>query len=157
MELDELLAQATCAVRDGSATDGGGDVKGTAWLVKDTGHLLTAGHVVQSISTEGVWVRFPDTDRDVWASSVVPPENNKSLAIDFAVLSLVENTRRQPLPFILASNVEGRVRARGYGSNLPNAQHGGTGTLLGHYKRDNDSAKYLFQYESFWATGTRSR
>ena len=53
---DELLIQGTCAV----LIDG--QVCGTAWLVSDQGHLLTAGHVLGStrLEREQVEVRFAD-------------------------------------------------------------------------------------------------
>lgn len=148
MDIDSLLSQATCAVLDGSSRDGGGNVVGTAWLAKDSGHLLTAGHVVKKLSNKDVWVRFPDDEHNLLASCVIEPVHEKSLALDFAILKLNEDTSRQPLPFTLVSSVEGSIRARGYGSNLPQSQHSGTGQLLGAYKRDNSSSKFLFQYES---------
>ena len=40
MNHDELLTQATCAVLIKN------QIVGTAWLVSDEGHLLTAGHVL---------------------------------------------------------------------------------------------------------------
>jgi hypothetical protein len=146
MTVDELLAQATCAVRAGSSGDHG-DAVGTAWLAKDDGHLLTAGHVVKDMLAAGeVWVRFPDTDSDERATFAINPVHDKPAALDFAVLRLDEPNRRRPLPFTLVSRAEGPVRARGYGKNLPKAQSGGQGTLLGHYLRGHSSATFLFQY-----------
>lgn len=54
-EIDTRLAQATCAVlRDGQ-------VAGTAWLVGDEGHLLSAGHVLGTDKPcDEVEVRFAE-------------------------------------------------------------------------------------------------
>jgi hypothetical protein len=146
MIVDDLLAQATCAVRAGSGADHG-EAVGTAWLAKDDGHLLTAGHVVTNMARAGeVWVRFPDTDHDERATFAIDPVHDKRAALDFAVLKLDDPNRRTPLPFTLVSKAEGPVRARGYGANLPRAQSGGQGTLLGNYLREGSSSTYLFQY-----------
>lgn len=53
---DELLIQATCAV----LVDG--KISGTAWLVSDGDHLLTAGHILGTAKLERdqVEVRFAD-------------------------------------------------------------------------------------------------
>ena len=48
---DDLLAQATCSVIVE------GRIKGTAWLVSEMGHLLTAGHLlgIKNPLAEGIW------------------------------------------------------------------------------------------------------
>ena len=55
MTATDLLRHGTCAVlREGRPI-------GTAWLVSREGHLLTAGHVVDSNrSDETVTIRFPE-------------------------------------------------------------------------------------------------
>ena len=121
----ELLSQATCAVlkHDGS-------IAGTAWLVSDQGHLLTAGHVVipmfgasqadqQSTGSTGpvVEVRFPDADPEP-CRFVQPPVHDKQHALDFALLQLEASTGRKPLPLTLMADAEGGVRASGYGIDL---------------------------------------
>lgn len=147
MNVDSLLAQATCAVLAGGETVD--EVVGTAWLVTDSGHLLTAGHVVTKHEpVSQVWIRFPDTERPETATFVVPPVHDKARGLDFAILQLDAPTDRTPLPFTLVSSVEGDVRARGYGSNLPNAQSAGHGTLMGNYLREGSSPLFLFHYLS---------
>ncbi|WP_081615733.1 STING domain-containing protein [Kocuria sp. UCD-OTCP] len=156
-DIGALLSQATCAVLSGSAIEGGGRVVGTAWLVTEDGYLLTAGHVVLGISSEGVWVNFPDEKSDRWATCVMDSSGEKLQAmyktpegIDFAVLKInsEESINRKPLPITLVSSVQGNVRACGYGSNLPNSQHTGAGVFLGPHLRNNSSDQLLFEYQS---------
>jgi hypothetical protein len=147
-DVDALLAQATCAVR-GRSGSSRGTALGTAWLAKDDGYLLTAGHVVEDLVADGeVWVRFPDETDDERATFAVPPVNDEAAALDFAVLALDAPNGRTPLPLTLMSRAEGQVRARGYGSNLPHAQSAGEGILVGNYLRKARSASYYFQYNT---------
>ena len=148
MEVGDLLTQATCAVLETAQGDHGSAI-GTAWLAKDDGYLLTAGHVVKDLFDEGeVWLRFPDTDQDERATFAVNPVHDKQAALDFAVLKLDLPNGRTPLPFTLVSRADGPVRARGYGGNLPGAQSGGDGILApaGNYMRGGQSWAYYFQY-----------
>ncbi len=148
LSVDDLLAQATCAVR-GLKDGKRGDAVGTAWLAKDDGYLLTAGHVVEDQLTAGeVWVRFPDAADDERATFVVEPVNDEPAALDFAVLKLDRPNGRTPIPFTLVSRAEGQIRARGYGSNLPHAQSPGEGNLVGNYLRKWSSLAYYFQYNT---------
>ena len=148
LSVDELLAQATCAVT-GPDDRGRSLALGTAWLVKDDGHLLTAGHVVDAHVAAGeVWVRFPDATEDERATFLVMPINDEAAALDFAVLKLDRPNGRIPLPFTLVSQSEGKVRARGYGENLPQAQSPGEGYLVGNYLRKSSTASYYFQYNT---------
>jgi hypothetical protein len=148
LTVDELLSQATCAILGVKGGDHADSAVGTAWLAKDDGHLLTAGHVVQAQYPDGeVWVQFPDSEPEQ-ATFVIEPKNELEKALDFAVLKVDPPEGRRPLPFTLVARAEGQIHARGYGSNLPNAQSPGDGTLVGNYLRKSKSAAYLFQYNS---------
>ena len=113
---DDLLAQATCAVLVE------GETTGTAWLLSDEGHLLTAGHLLcKDLKAcdevyEEVEVQFGNESprrahRVEWAFK-------QKKGVDFAILKLTEPVGRQPLPVSLARSVTGRFKLRGYGQAL---------------------------------------
>ncbi len=143
------LAQATCAVVPHRSA-GLESSLGTAWLVTDQGHLLTAGHVVRdgyrADGTGRVWLLFTDTEQAVPATYVFPPEVDIATGLDFALLQLEQSAARVPLPFTLVSRAEGAVTLHGYDAALPRAQSVGTGTLLGNVLRNAFTQHYLFRY-----------
>ena len=139
--LDELLAQATCAV----LVDG--KIKGTAWLVSDEGHLLTAGHVLGKVTPlDEVEVRF---------SEDVPRRAHKiqwgfqqEMGVDFAVLKIADwPANRCPLPISLPPEVRGGFKLRGYGKTLQD-QSTGAGKFLGPFDPQNSPNNRLFQLRS---------
>ncbi|MGB0384937.1 MAG: trypsin-like peptidase domain-containing protein [Ardenticatenaceae bacterium] len=142
--VNQLLEQATCAVLEG------GEIKGTAWLVGDEGHLLTAEHVVAQCKR---WAEV-----EVLFVGDVPRKARKldgELAphkgIDFAVLKLPNiPPKRQPLPILLKKSVEGPIRLRGYGESLNkrHAQWGGTGEFVASIPLQNSRSKVIFQVKS---------
>lgn len=116
--VDELLAQATCAVIIE------GHVAGTAWLLSDEGYLLTAGHLLCQDDDgcdeghEQVEVRFSG-DEVSYPAHQVACGFELAQEVDFAVLKLAQMPRnRQPLPFSLARSVTGTFRLHGYGKSL---------------------------------------
>jgi hypothetical protein len=139
---DEFLIQATCAVLIG------GQVCGTAWLVSDQGHLLTAGHILGTTKLERdeVEVRFADdiprpAHKVAWGCQ-------SDLGIDFAVLQLAQPpVERQPLPVSLAESVTGTFKAYGYGLTLDD-RSAGVGEFLGPFDRHDNAGARLFQLDS---------
>lgn len=172
MDVRERLEQATCEILDVDGVLGEpGRSLGTAWLVTDQGHLITAGHVVVDLYEAAVveaavgeaaepvvHVRFParpgarpETERAVF---VMPPIRDRSADIDVAVLRLAAGTDRNALPTVLVDDAEGGVRVTGYGSNTPGRQQSGRGTLTGHSVKGARSDQWLFQYETTSLTHT---
>lgn len=138
---DDLLAQATCAV----LVDG--KIKGTAWLVSNEGHLLTAGHLLgKTIPLNQVEVQFEeDIPRKVhkiqWGFQ-------QDMGDDFAILKLTNPlVSRHPLPISLAKEINGTFKLRGYGITLKD-QSGGTGIFLGPFDPQNSPGNRLFQLRS---------
>ena len=93
---DDDIIQATCAVLIE------GKVKGTAWLVSEEGHLLTAGHLLGTENPrETVEVRFPEdipqtAHKILWGYQ-------RDMGIDFSVLKLATPpAKRHPLPICIA-------------------------------------------------------
>ncbi|MBL0886431.1 STING domain-containing protein [Myceligenerans indicum] len=172
MDVRERLEQATCEVLDVDGVLGeAGRSLGTAWLVSDQGHLITAGHVVVDLYETAlieaaagagaepvVHVRFParagEEPRTERAAFQVPPLRDRSTDIDVAVLRLTGGTDRNALPTILVDDAEGEVRVAGYGSNTPGRQQAGRGTLTGHSVKGARSDQWLFQYETTSLTHT---
>jgi hypothetical protein len=141
LSVENLLAQATCAVLIDSK------VAGTAWLFSREGHLLTAGHVLgpQKPLTQ-VEVHFPE-DAPRLAYRVQHVYAYES-GIDFAILKLTEPpVDRFPLPIALPELVEGRLIALGYGKSLVD-RSSGTGIFAGFFDPQNSSANRLFKLES---------
>ena len=138
---DKLLAQATCAVLLES------QIQGTAWLVSDEGHLLTAGHILgKERPAARVMIEFPDdTPRE---ALVIQWHYDWETGVDFAVLKLVETVAdRYPLPVYLAAEVTGEMRLRGYGITLKD-QSPGRGMFLGFLDPQNSFSNRLFLYSS---------
>lgn len=159
MSIEDLLSQATCEVIDVAGVTGQANASlGTAWLVSDQGHLLTAAHVVQPLWDAGgpeglVQVRFPTSARGEEASAeaavfAFAPAHNRAENVDFAVLQLVNSTSRSSLPVVLASDADGDVLLCGYGQNTRGWQRTGRGRLAGRAIKGGDSDGWLFQYES---------
>ncbi|RME40982.1 MAG: serine protease, partial [Caldilineae bacterium] len=139
--VDDLLAQATCAV----LIDG--QVRGTAWLVSSDGYLLTAGHVLGvDAPREQVEVRFPeDVPREAYK---IQWGYQRDMGIDFAVLKLVSPPlERRPLPVSLARFVSGPFSAHGYGLTLHDRSVG-KGVFVGTFDPQNSPGNRLFQLRS---------
>lgn len=135
---DILLAQATCAV----LIDG--KVKGTAWLVSDEGHLLTAGHVLgTSVSRDEVEVQFSeDVPRKAYR---IQWGYQQELGIDFSVLKVADPPEnRQPLPISLERAVSGSFRSHGYGTTLKD-QSAAKGEFVGPFDPQNSPGYRLFE------------
>lgn len=139
--VDDLLAQATCAL----LIDG--KVKGTAWLVSDEGHLLTAGHLLgMDKPRDEVEVRFAED---------VPREAHRiqwgyqqEMGVDFAVLKLASPLPdRHPLPVSLAKSVTGTFRLHGYGKTLKDRSVG-AGEFIGLFDPQNSPGNRLFELDS---------
>jgi len=143
MNRDELLTQATCAVLIEDK------IVGTAWLVSDEGHLLTAGHV---LGTEE-----PATEVEVQFVGDVPRLAHKlewmyheASGIDFAVLKLIHPLYGpHPLPISLSKEVEGQFRLCGYGTTLRNdALSSSKGRFLGVMHIGNSLSNTLLRLHS---------
>jgi hypothetical protein len=138
---DDDIIQATCAVLIE------GKIKGTAWVVSEEGHLVTAGHLLGTESPrETVEVRFsediPQTAHKIlWGYQ-------RDMGIDFSVLKLATPpARRQPLPISLIKTVTGTFRLCGYGQSLVDLSIG-KGVFLGFYDRQNSPTNRLFKLDS---------
>jgi hypothetical protein len=138
---DDTIIQATCAI----LVDG--KIKGTAWLVSDEGHLLTAGHLLgKENPRETVEVRFAE-DVPLTAHKILWGYQ-REMGIDFAVLKLATPpTNRRPLTISLARSVTGTFRLCGYGQSLVDLSIG-KGEFLGFYDRQNSPANRLFKLDS---------
>ncbi len=141
MTATDLLRHGTCAVlREGRPI-------GTAWLVSREGHLLTAGHVVDSNrSDETVTIRFPE---DIPRTAYVTIRGyDPTMGIDFAVLKLerpIEESR--PLPITLSREVTGKFRVHGYGTTLVD-QSVGRGDFISPFDPQDVTGFRLFQLRS---------
>lgn len=141
LPIDDLIAQATCAViKDGQTI-------GTAWLVNEAGLLLTAGHLLGTQTPlEHVQVQFlediPRTAHKIhWGYQ-------KDMGLDYAVLQVADwPANRQPLPIALSSDVSGSFRVRGYGRSLHD-QSAGTGDYIGPFDSQNSPDYRLFMLRS---------
>jgi hypothetical protein len=138
---DDDIIQATCAI----LIDG--KVKGTAWLVSEEGHLLTAGHLLGTENPrERVEVRFPE-DISQTAHKILWGYQ-REMGIDFVVLKLEKPpVNRRPLPVSLAKSVTRTFKLCGYGKTLVDLSIG-KGEFLGFYDRQNSSANRLFKLDS---------
>jgi tetratricopeptide (TPR) repeat protein len=141
LSIDELLAQATCTVVIN------GRIQGTAWLVDNEGHLLTAGHLLGvNAPINQVSVQFiEDVPRDAYK---VQWGYQQDLGIDFAVLKLPSPVvGRIPLPISLKQNVSGNFCLRGYGTTFRD-QSAGQGAFIGFFDPQNSPNNRLFQLRS---------
>lgn len=138
---DDLLIQATGRILIG------GKVKGTAWLVSDNGHLLTAGHLLGGdLPLDEIEVRFSE-DVPLKAHNI-QWGYQQAMGIDFAVLKLNEHpTGRYPLPIMLSKEVSGTFRACGYGVDLMDLSFG-KGEFVGSFDPQNSSGYRLFKLDS---------
>jgi len=138
---DDFIIQATCAV----LVDG--KVKGTAWLVSEEGHLLTAGHLLGTENPrETLEVRFAE-DIPLTAHKILWGYQ-REMGIDFAVLKLANPpVNRRPLPISLSRSVTGTFRLCGYGKTLVDLSIG-RGEFLGFYDRQNSPANRLLKLDS---------
>lgn len=142
MNFDDLLIQATCAV----LIDG--QIEGTAWLVSDEGHLLTAGHVLgEEEPVTQVQVQFMGDGRR--PADKIEWMFYKNKEVDFAVLKLTDSINRRPLPVSLAKEVEGQFKLCGYGTRLKKgSQIIGKGQFLGPIPIGNSSNTWLFRLQT---------
>jgi tetratricopeptide (TPR) repeat protein len=141
LSIDELLVQATCAVVIN------GRIQGTAWLVDNEGHLLTAGHILGvNNPINQVSVQFiEDVPRDAYK---VQWGYQQDLGIDFAVLKLSSPAvDRIPLPISLKRKVSGTFGLRGYGITFRD-QSAGQGEFIGFFDPQNSPNNRLFQLRS---------
>ncbi len=139
--LDQLLFQATCAVFVEEK------LIGTAWLVSDEGHLITAGHILgTSTPVDEVMVRFTE-DVPIKAFKI-QWGYQQEMGIDFAILKLQSpQTHRKPLPISIAHTASGTFKLHGYGLTLKD-QSTGTGDFIGTFDRQNSPSNRLFQLRS---------
>jgi len=141
-QIDEMLMQATCEVRQGE------QVKGTAWLLDNEGHLLTAAHVLgKSNPVSEVEVLFPEEDFPTTATKV-HWEYDYDRGIDWAILKLTPPPpKRTALPISLARNAQGEFSLFGYGKTLVNISPG-VGKFVGPYHPQNKAVNRLFALET---------
>jgi hypothetical protein len=139
--IEELLIQGTCAVWQG------GQQKGTAWLLDNEGHLLTAGHLLGTTHPlDEVEVIFMD-DSPRQARNVYWNYDHDQ-GIDWAVLQVVSPlSDRTPLPICLPRNVQGLLKLCGFGRTLVDMSSG-KGQFVGPYHPQNKLANRLFGLES---------
>lgn len=145
LSVDDLLAQATCAVlRNGQPV-------GTAWLVNDKGILLTAGNVLCKNTAcdevyDEVQIRFSeDFPRQAYNIQLAFQEE---MGIDFAILKLTTiPSDRQPLPLSLAQSVRGQFRLHGYGEALKDPATG-IGEFTGVVDRQRSRSYRIFRLRS---------
>ena len=138
---NDLLFQATCAVLiDGQAV-------GTAWLVSDEGHLLTAGHLLGTDQpTTQVEVQFVgDAPRKAARLKWMYDEKKR---INFAALKLTSPIgERRPLPVSLAKSIQGSFRLCGDGTTIKSLSQLGDQFLGSMYLRHSPS-NALFRLRS---------
>jgi hypothetical protein len=141
-KIDDLLIQGTCAVRLG------GQLKGSAWLLDNEGHLLTAGHILgQTDPVDEVEVLFPDDDLPRRARKI-RWYCDHDRGIDCAVLEIMPPLPdRTPLPICLPRNIHGSFKLYGFGKTLRDISPGG-GTFIGPYHPQNKFANRLFSLET---------
>jgi hypothetical protein len=134
-DVEKLLLQATCAVRKPD-----GAVMGTAWLLDDEGHLLTAGHLLEDGAA--AVVTFQD-DATPYKTTLVLRQHDPAVGIDCAVLK-IEGTRpkRSALPISLTMSPGEAFRLVGYGKTLGNVSSG-VGTIVGSHLPQDQSANRL--------------
>jgi hypothetical protein len=141
LPIDDLIAQATCAVIKNGTT------VGTAWLIDAGGLLLTAGHLLGTEAPlEQVEVKFlEDIPRK---AHKIHWGYQRDMGIDYAVLQVADwSADRQPLPVSLNNNISGSFRARGYGLSLHD-QSAGTGDYIGPLDLQNSPDYRLIMLRS---------
>lgn len=139
--IDEMLAQATCAVLVN------GRVLGTAWLVSAEGHLLTAGHILGiSKPIDKVEIQFgEDVPREAYK---VQWGYHQEMGIDFAVLKTTHlPIGRVPLPISLKRELAGTFSLIGYGVTLK-TQSSGSGEFIGFFDPQNSPGNRLLLLRS---------
>lgn len=141
--VDDLLLGATCAVRTPDDC-----VVGTAWLLDNKGHLLTAGHLLGTETpTEEVMVTFLD-DSTRYRARRIAWQYNFNSGVDFAVLELLGPIpARAPLPISLARHASGTLKLFGYGKTLVHSSPA-IGSFVGPYHPQDVTANRLFSLES---------
>ncbi|MGA7935573.1 MAG: STING domain-containing protein [Kovacikia sp.] len=148
LNVDELLAQATCAIL--TKKNGEYNAIASAWLLSEQGHLVTAGHTFKSQETKiggNVWVQFLDQPPIEAILEKMSYESDKG--IDFAILKLIDSPiNRVPLRSMLIRDLNGEFILRGYGTSLPNQQSIGQGLILGTARRGKSSENRIFQLRS---------
>lgn len=141
LSIDDLIAQATCAVIKDAT------VSGTAWLVSKEGHLLTAGHVLGTDNPlSEVEVQFAqDKPRKAYKIQWV---YQRETGDDFAVL-LLESlpSGRYPIAISLKRDLTGDFRVHGYGLSLRDRSVG-RAEYLGPFDPQRAPENRLFQFRS---------
>jgi tetratricopeptide (TPR) repeat protein len=137
-----MIDQAICAI----LIDG--QIRGTAWLVTDTGHLLTAAHILgTSNPVNRVEIRFAeDIPREAYK---IQWDYQPETGTDFAVLKLTHPpAKHYPLPISLAREVVGGdFRSCGYGVTLQDRSEG-TGSFVGIFDPQDFPGNRLFRLRS---------
>lgn len=140
---DELLLEATCAVRDVDDK-----VIGTGWLLDDDGHVLTAGHVLgRDTLRDEVLVTFQD-DTTRHKATRLMHAYDAARGIDCAILELTGfRPKRRALAISLGLNANGDFKLFGYGATLGNVSPA-VGKILGSYLVQDQSAFSLLSLSS---------
>jgi hypothetical protein len=137
---DDDLLQITCSVCIG------GQLKGTGWLIDEQGYIVTAGHVLGTVTpVDDAQVAFLD-------EAPVPARRvhwsyDRNRGVDCAVLAISPPPRRKPLPLSLARNVAGAVKLYGFGKTLVDLS-AGHGVAIGPFHPSNRTANRLFALET---------
>lgn len=141
MSVNDLIAQATCAVLIN------GQVKGTAWLLSANGQLLSAGHLFCGDEPcEEVELRF--VGESPLRARKILCHYDKGTGVDFAILQLGNpNSAHKPLPISLAEEFRGSFKAQGYGRTLKDLSPG-TGEFIGSVALGNSPEFRLFRLRS---------
>jgi hypothetical protein len=133
----DLLSEATCAVLLNN------ELKATAWLVSDNGHLLTVGHMfVPENTTAEIHVQF--LNESPRKANKLTSIYNSETGDDFALLQLVDiPPNRRHLPVALKQVVEGDCTLQGYGNTFYH-QSSGVAQFVGMYHPQNFIGNRLY-------------
>ncbi len=109
---NQLVLQATCAVKVRGAT------KGTGWLFNENGYLFTVGHIFKSNQTDlgdDLKIQFEDEEPTIAKIEYFLYEPNN--AVDFAILKIANwnSTERHPLHISTSKNFEAEEGIISYG------------------------------------------
>ena len=135
----DMLANATCAILDDNDRPAG-----TAWLFSWDGHLLTAGHLIET-GVRTVQVRF--IDDSARTANVIFRALNDEIGIDFAVLKVELPGARSPLILSLTETPTGRFSTYGYGATLAYGSSA-AGEFVGVWDRQDSKHARLFKLQS---------
>lgn len=143
---DDAFINATCAVLIN------GSQKGTAWLVSEFGHLVTAGHIFKDtkLTVQQIQIRFGN--ELPLQVSLLKLGYDKAKAVDFAILQLNRSElslEHRPLSVSFAPELKekSKIRAYGFGVTLEYCS-AGIGEYIGIYSWDNNPNYRLFEIKS---------